>query len=216
MCEPSHSIIQYPTQHYDSGEPTKIESIFDQLQVPKGIVIGSFINYSALGFGHSEALGKLPSTTRYKLPRDTKYEAHWWDRTVCLDGYISLPEYIRDESLESATTYAHRSSIGDLKILRRFLETSLMKSRHSHMYSHYLFQLFSSKGRQELYQSLDRIFNFKSYSLESTLSTLLLDRTNKAKVIGMILKITRKRENMSDAWADDKVLWTPNQELVML
>ncbi len=240
MCEPSHSIIQYPTIDPESQDPIRdavrmavsnahqIEineapneevaaAIKSSLMLPQGVISGHFINYSRLGSGHSEAIGKLPARVRLRLPEDVKYEAHWWNRSVKLDS--RLPNWVKligvDESKDSATVYANKTSIGDLKIFRRFLENSLLHSERPGNYAGPFFQMLSLKGFANFEKSLKRIFNGK-FSVSDTLHSVFKskDKKTKAKVIGMMLNMTRKRENLVDEWSDDTKLWVPESKVV--
>lgn len=241
MCEPSHSIIQYPTVDPESQDPIRdavrmavsnahqIEineapneevaaAIKSSLILPQGVISGHFINYSRLGSGHSEAIGKLPVRVRSRLPEDVKYEAHWWDRSVKLDS--RMPQWVKllgqDESKDSATVYAERTSIGDLKIFRRFFENSLLHSERPNNYVEPFFLMLSVKGFDTFTKSLKRIFNGK-LSISDTLYSVFKskDKKTKAKVIGVMLKMTRNRENLVCEWADDSKLWVPESKVLV-
>lgn len=238
MCEPSHSILQFPTEipnsdvdylpriqsavgqsfnlQVESAQPKQRKIIKDSIiSIPQGTVIGSFINYSRLGSGHSECLSKLRHTIRGYLPDDMKYEAQWWDRKVKPDCYINpvwLREILIEESLLSAISYAKRSSIGDLKILRRFLESSLRATENHERYTcMFFYDLLSEKGREGLMGSLKRFFDGKAIRPIS-INVLIKDEVFSERVIGIMMKMTRKREFLNDAWADDVVLWNKDNK----
>lgn len=240
MCEPSHSIIQYPTIDPESHDPIRdtvrlaissarqIEineapneevaaAIKSSLILPQGVVSGDFINYSRLGSGHSEAIGKLPVYIRSRLPEDVKYEAHWWNRSVKLDS--RLPTWVKligiDESKDSAKVYAEKTSIGDLKIFRRFFENSLLHSNRPGNYIEPFFKMLSMGGWDYLSQNLKRALSGK-ISISDTLHSILKskDKKLKEKVIGIMLKTTRKRENLVCEWSDDTKLWVPESKVV--
>lgn len=226
MCEPSHSIVQFPVENLVEAETINVAVqnavSLDVLEkdgplfiIPKGVRIGSYLNYSRLGFGHSEALGRLPRHVRSRLPRDVKYEVGWWDRSVHLDGPFfrrwDAAEIEREESLESATIYAHRSSIGDTKMLRRFLEQTLNTTTRPWAYMSQVFALLSSKGRDAFDMMIRRAFRFhKQFSLESTVFDLMRELRSRKIVIGIILKLTRTRNYLTTEWADDSKLWLPS------
>lgn len=205
MCEPTHSIVQYPT--VVEGEPIGhlVQAAIERpetkgLLLPTGSLIYGYLNYSSLGFGHSEAVGRLPYHVRSRLPEDMKYEAKWWDRTVRRDWGWDAPGYIDPNSYESAETYAQRSSIGSLPILRRFLEQTLMKTFRPSSYVSPFLEILNDNGQSALRESISKIFSGKNINNQYTLSTLL-ESEKKEKVIGMMLKTTRNPRNLRDVWA---------------
>jgi hypothetical protein len=232
MCEPSHSIVQYPTydpftedpirslistavatartiELSEANTPEKVEKIQSSLLLPQGVVSGNFINYSRFGSGHSESIGKLPTRTLERLPQDVKYEAHWWNRNVKLDSRV--PKWVetfgKQESLDSATFYAERASIGDLKIFRRFLENSLKFSDRPYVYIDHFMMMLTSRGKTFIAEKLRWIFNGKAVNVSMTLHSMLLDKKQKEVAIGVMLKATRKREYLCAEWSDDPKLW---------
>ncbi len=239
MCEPSHSIVQYPVSDPETQEPIrdlvktavataqnleiaeaptpeKAEAIKSSLILPQGVVIDRFINYSRLGSGHSEAIGKLSPRIRCRLPEDVKYEAHWWERSVKLDG--RKPRWVNDygpeDSLNSATVYANRSSIGDMKIFRRFFENSLKHTDRPANYVDPFLSMINNKGREHLARSIKKFYHGKGGSLALTITSALLG-PEKDRMIGLLLKITRVREYLNDAWADGE-LWLPKQKPLLM
>src|SRR5436190_15067817 len=137
MCEPNHSIVQYPDQD-DGGNPT--ERTLDLLPKKEGWVswmkkkIKNWFHFSKLGFGHSEATARLSLIGAYHFPVDTKYEAQWWIRKVQRDGAYYGQAYDSEIALDCATEYAKLSSIGNLTLLRQFLEVSMRKSTRPESY----------------------------------------------------------------------------------
>lgn len=133
MCEPTHSIVQFPDED-DGGNPTepRIDALPTLAQKEGWWTwakkkIGRFFHLSKLGNGHSETLTLITPLTHSFLPIDTKYEALWWDRTVHLDGTFHGPDFNQSFALECATDYANRVSIGNLTLLRQFIEGSMKK-----------------------------------------------------------------------------------------
>lgn len=133
MCEPNHSIVQYPDQD-DRGNPTStmidaIPSNGDGFFTWAKKKIKSWFHFSKLGKGHSEAMSTLSAWARQRLPEDTKYEAAWWARTVRLDGrYNGGHEFDAAEAFNAAHEYAHRVSLGNMTLLRQFLQGSIQKT----------------------------------------------------------------------------------------
>lgn len=205
MCEPSHSINQYPTDDPESGAPNEsrlrigLQKVGDWLKR-----VGRFFHISCLGSGHSESI-EWASTRQLWLPNETRYEARWWDRTVHFDGstYLLKKLGIADEALESATIYSKQVSIGNLSQLRNFLEVSMKKSERPRCYiDRMLGDLFSKKGRNAAYKTWQEVTGNKCFDFRK--EALPLD-----SLIKFFLGFTRNRENLNDAWADDDALWKP-------
>ena len=93
MCEPKHSIVQYPDNNDDdqsSGMPTeqRISGWGEWLRK-----IGRWLHLSKMGNGHSEAIKAtgLVGDVKFSreelfLPKPTYYEVEWWERKLLLDG----------------------------------------------------------------------------------------------------------------------------------
>lgn len=237
MCEPAHSIIQFPTEipssmvDYKPRIERAVQGSFELqlqyaqpkekraiLEIPQGIVIGPFINYSRLGSGHSECLAQLKSKIREYIPEEMKYEALWWERRVKIDTIFDpewLKEFVIEESISAATEYARRSSIGDLKILRRFLEVSLQTSDRPSTYSYqFVLNLLSKRGRAKLNEALQKLFYGKKLHDLDTIEKCLREDRFKNQIIGIMMKITRERRNLNDAWADDVGLWKGGNKMI--
>lgn len=199
MCEPTHSIVQYPDQD-SGGNPTDSIIKAIPIETKDGGVwqwlrkkIGSWFHFSKLGNGHSEAIGKLTPFARRLLPDDTKYEALWWNRTVKLDGRFYGEEFDKDAALQATQTYAEGVSIGSLTSLRRFLEVSMLKSERAYRYVEAFVQMLNKKGADAFNKLLKRYcFNVVDH-----------------RVIKFVLGFTRKRELLVPEWADDTKLWLP-------
>lgn len=214
MCEPNHSIIQYPTQD-DDGNPTgtKIDVLADRGWIGRlKQKIKDWFHLSKMGFGHSEAIGELsPSRLgRLSLPIDTKYEARWWDRTVVRDGRFNSPfPSLEGEALECATEYAHRVSIGNLTLLRQFLETSIRKSERPGAYLDRFILLLTKEGTDRYWSKLKLLLG-TTMSLPSFRAEYCTKVTeNLDSIIKMVMGFTRKRDLLVPAWADDGKLWLP-------
>lgn len=192
MCEPTHSIVQFPDQD-DKGDP--IEAKIDALP-SDGIMkkIGSWLHISHCAYGHSEALGRISPMARLFLPRDTKYEAQWWDRSVHRDGSFHGPEYNRVLALDAATCYANKVSIGTLGQVRQFLENSIRKSEmHKDAYiARYINNMLNRSGREAFLEKIKNLFG-------------VIDPTKVVRDV--ILGWTRKRGFLVPEWADDPKLW---------
>jgi hypothetical protein len=206
MCEPTHSIVQFPDQD-DDGNPTGglVDAIPLETKGQDGFWqwmkkrIGSWFHFSRLGNGHSEALGLLTVQARRRLPADTKYEATWWNRKVHLDGLFNGQQYDAQLALDCATTYAKAVSIGGLTQLRRFLATSMKKSERPWSYAETFVQMLKMEGYNAFNKLVKKFFGSVKQACTSKLDEL----------IKLMLGFTRKRRFLVDAWADDGKLWVP-------
>jgi hypothetical protein len=218
MCEPTHSIVQYPDQDPDSGNSTGgiIESITSKVDSWVKRVKGWF-HISKLGRGHSgviDASARQLELAERILPRPTFYESFWWDRTVKFDGFHSFEgrEYDKDLALDAATEYSKKVVIGDLGLLRRFLEVSMVNSDHPQLYVDAVLQyLVKREKRDEVVNRLKQINYIKR--IPNRLMAVKLDNLVDGRVIKIILGVTRKRDWLIAAWADDDRLWTPGQSV---
>ncbi len=209
MCEPNHSIVQFPNQD-DQGNPT--ESRLDSIPSEQGWgawlkkKIGSYFHFSKMGLGHSETLGTISPVGRRLLIQDTKYEAQWWDRKFHLDGTFHGPEYDKKEAFDCAHEYAKRVSIGNLTTLRQFLENSIMKT---FQLSRYL-ELFAGSflNREGSNEFLVKM-KTKLYWQDLWNIPFNLDKEERRKLLKMMLGFTRRRNLLVPEWADDTKLWTP-------
>jgi hypothetical protein len=208
MCEPYHSIIQYPDQPDDDdrlgggedGGGLRIKMLLGKMTA-WGKKIGKFFNYSALGNGHSEALNKLSSygaMMAYSM-RLTNYEVGWWNRSVKFDGSFYGPPEDKELGLLSATEYAQKTSIGNLHLLRQFLEVSMQKSIRPIVYVDQFRNLLTEKGRREYDLSIRRL----GISLYSFMEP---PKDQLDKLIKTTLGYTRKRGLLVPEWADDDSL----------
>lgn len=206
MCEPNHSIVQYPDRDPDSGNPTeeKIESITPKDGWFKKIL--GWFHLSRLGSGHSRAIASVRHEAM--LPVPFLYEAKWWDRTVHVDGMKARRREVADEALDCATEYSRRVVIGNLSMLRRFLEISLKKSDIPGAYVHQFVHALCVKDKKDdLVKRLRLVCPRWDKSWDSM--------QNLDGIIKVLLGFTRHRENLCDAWADDDSLWLPDQKRVV-
>lgn len=203
MCEPTHSIVQYP-DHNDSGDRT--DSVIEAIPFDRkdgGVwqwlrkKLGNWFHFSKLGSGHSEAIERMSPFARRLLPQDTKYEALWWKRKVKLDGYYLGQEFDKEEALKCAETYANTVSIGNLTQLRQFLEFSMRKSERAWRYVEAFYQILTERGRNTFNTLLKKLFGNVVRATEQRLDPL----------IKFMLGFTRKRDLLIVEWADDTKLW---------
>lgn len=141
------------------------------------------------------------------MPDLTRYEVGWWNRTIHRDGsYLGLE---KAEALEAATEYAQRVSIGSLQSLRKFIETSFLKTPNPKQYVAAFRKMLVGKGHSEFEERLKR-FGGLSYLAGRDWSE---ERLRKA-VAAICCGLTQKRGLLIPEWADDTALWTSKLELV--
>lgn len=204
MCEPTHSIVQFPTQD-EQGNPTesRLEASIQAIKFSgiKKDKIGNWVHFSKLGYGHTESMATMNPESRGMLPPETRYETEWWVRTTKRDGFFNGPLFDKEEALKCAAAYANRVSIGNLTLLRRFLEVTIRKTLHNpSFYVHAFHGMLNSKGKDEFDKKIDKVIPTWKKTI----------KTDVDLVIKLILGFTRKRELLVPEWADDKELWRPN------
>jgi hypothetical protein len=205
MCEPTHSIVQFPNKD-DDDNPTapRIETIGDSgwiIWARKKIM--DWFHFSKMGFGHSESLSKLTPTARSMLPINTKYETQWWIRKTIRDGrYYGLHQAEAPLALECAAEYAKRVSVGNLTLLRQFLEMTMKRSEKPSEYIGPFCLMLSERGKNEFFLKMQRLLGIKSfYAIEGKVAHHL------ELIIKVMLGFTRKRDLLVPEWADDSKLW---------
>lgn len=217
MCEPNHSIIQYPTQDSDSGD--NLKPLLDVIPVnayrePDGISpfnnqpsgwclslrseIDSFIHFSLGGKGHSEAMAEMPAKLRRRLPDDTKYEAQWWERKVIIDGRFYGPKWAEKDAFLAAEKYAKKVSIGNIHLLRQFLDRSMRMTEKHFGYIVQFMEMLNKKGQNYAVNQFKRLCGIQQFSHYEVLPSHNLEIA-----IKVMLGITRKRDLLMDVWTND-------------
>lgn len=207
MCEPNHSIVQFPDKNDDdkpSGPAVDAlasrEGYWDRIKRK----IKQWFHLSRMGRGHSETLEGLSPLARRYLPRETRYEVAWWNRKTTLDGVFWHPDStnswcqsafeksLQKEALDAADQYARMTSIGNMTQLRQFLEASLTRSERPQAYVNHFYDMLVAKGRDLLRNKLKMIGD------------------NLMGIIKTIMGFTRKRNLLVPEWADDTTVWVPS------
>lgn len=208
MCEPYHSIVQYPERdEHDNDQGPKISGLGARaLDFMKKVK--SWFHFSKMGSGHSEAI-RANRVTDLWLPPDTRYEVAWWNRTVKRDGAYHGHGFDAVEALECAEQYAKSVSIGDLGQLRRFLSVSLVKTERPHSYVEQFRQILNPQGRRALDDKMKWIGFDEGVGYRWRL--LVISDQVRERIVKSLVGLTRKRHLLVPEWADDKTLWTPDQ-----
>lgn len=213
MCEPQHSIVQYPDN--DDHGPTKsrldaaVKGLLDQ-----GKRILRWFHFSKMGSGHSGATGFGRTQMRH-LPNPTSYEAMWWNRTVKRDGEFRGESFDIADALECAEEYANRTSIGDLTQLRRFLETSMQQTnQHQGYVRQFVDGMLNKEGRDSFRKRAKKalgldLANYYGMSNTGFFRSLTNDARKRNSLTKFMLGYTRKRGLLVPEWADDASIWTP-------
>lgn len=220
MCEPAHSIVQYPDGDDDdrsTGTPLeqRIAGWGDWLRR-----IGRWLHLSKMGKGHTEAIQTTSLSAELFIPNPTYYEVNWWERTLHLDGAFrggfnqigrnALEHHAlmhsteaertkwhktQEEAKQAAQQYANVVSVGNMTTFRRFFTTSIAKSAMPRKYVLH-FELMLNKAGRDLLAKKLKMFG-------------RVGKTNIERVTKTLLWFTRKRELLIPEWADDKRLWVP-------
>ncbi len=216
MCEPSHSIIQYPPDDKNDNDQDGMTSLSAQSNVRETLIgklgqwarrVRGWMHLSKMGSGHSETIDVCTSNHVMNRYSDilSLYEAHWWNRQVKRDGGKASS----DIQLLAATDYAKAVSIGNLTNLRNFLEQSILKTDRIGGYvNRFRNNFLNLDGRVKFDQRCQEVLKVKP--------TLLLDERKlqipKQSIANFVLGFTRKRGLIVPEWADDQSLWTPALE----
>jgi hypothetical protein len=207
MCEPSHSIVQYPDSNPDDHLPMgdRLKQTLGERIVAWGKRIQNWFHFSKLGSGHSDAI-ELSGRSSLILPEHTRYEGLWWDRDFKIDGSYHGFSTEQADAFETAKYYHDEKVMKNMSTFRRFLETSIEKSDSGQLYMHQFAEhVLTKEGRDGLYSKLKR--------LGKSLFTWQLFRSKetKEKATKILMGFTRKRILLLPHWADDEKLWTPGQ-----
>jgi hypothetical protein len=181
MCEPYHSIVQYPVvdeegrsvQAMLAGQAEDMTTKDDDEDTPEGPKgtgskskpqklswigrILEWLHYSKLGSGHSEAI-RIMGRFSSLIPPETRYECAWWERTTRVDAPFARSHNNGGDyglALGAASEYAKRVCTGSLSLLRRFLEVSIRRSKFPEKYlTTVAEQLLVPSGRDEMVRRL--------------------------------------------------------------
>lgn len=213
MCEPYHSIVQFPDQDDDGGQTeTRLQFGLGKLY-DIGKKISSWFHFSRMGMGHSESItdvmGRDPLSigrSQLQLPPMTRYEAAWWKREVHRDGTYRGHEFDANFALEAAEAYAKKVSIGDLRMLRRFLETTLQKTDRISMYVQSFFEMLNPTGRDLLAKDLNDMFGttrWGAYNLGGKAGRFNnATSEERASLIRLVMGYTRRKKLLIPVWTD--------------
>lgn len=209
MCEPYHSINQFEDQGPTSA---RLDTILGPLR-NLGKRIRSWLHLSAAGAGHSEGMAKL--LNRSDLSHyGTKYETAWWNRKTKIDGYY-FGDLDHQDALIAAEQYAMSSSIGNIQILRRFLEPTLRITDRGPGYYCVFRDMLTLKGREEL-ERKTKLIGGKAMVTEMSAYSWRSGMFLSPQLIKAMIGLTRKRSLLVPEWADDDKLWLPASKGSML
>ena len=134
MCEPRHSISQWPEELGDDDDgqvandlsgsraQKRLPGWFRQkLEQIRGRWFGRFAHISRFGSGHTDSLFQLESGVTVDLgssvlPLATKWQSRWWDRVVRIDGLFKGVSVDRDAAQKAAEAYATATCLGSLSL----------------------------------------------------------------------------------------------------
>ena len=222
MCEPYHSVVQYPSDFDDSNLP--FGGNMDKrarLQSALGKAfswtkkIGKWFHLSRFGAGHSGATRESGRASLY-LPRATLYEGQWWHRQFKLDGWYGRG--LDPLALEAAEKYHKSSVMGNMSLFRRFLETSMVKTNHPQGAAVYvetmLDYVFTKEGANKLLEKFRRVFG-----KNVTFARVMNQRSHEQEVekgIKIVMGFSRKRKLFLPHFSDDDSLWVPGGKVEVI
>lgn len=212
MCEPTHSIVQFPNDYDDSDLPfghhiDKESRLKAAIKGAWGKTLGRWFHFSKVGSGHSGAL-MLTGQQTLMLPKETKYEGIWWERDFKLDDRPTTQTMRGGDAFACAREYHDRSCMGSLSLFRRFLEQSMLTSTYSRAYVELLIeQVFNEKGRNEVIRKLKRVLGARITNPIAVGFNKRASDKRKKQAIDCVMGFTRKRELYLPHFADDTKLW---------
>lgn len=209
MCEPTHSIVQYPMDYDDSNLPfghhiDQESRLKAAIKGAWGKTLGRWFHFSKVGSGHSGAV-RLTGQQTLMLPRETKYEGIWWERNFILDGVKTMRG---SDAFACAKEYHDRSCMGSLSLFRRFLEQSMLSSTRSFIYVDLLLaQVLNRKGRDLVLGKLKKVLGARCTNPVKVGFGRRVSERRKKQSIDCVMGFTRKRNLYLPHFADDDSLW---------
>lgn len=212
MCEPYHSIVQYPKEAIiaDRLHNCDTES-YIKAALGKGYGLLSleedWIHLSKFGEGHHSKANNLFNRSFLYTVSPTLWEGEWWTRTFKIDSFGRGSRGRAVESEQAAFAYHNRSVMGNMSLFRRFLETSMLQTRSLMGAFTYvdplLTDVLTSEGANQLLDKFQKVFDDPPYRVLSR-------RGNRKEIergIKVVMGFTRKRELFQSHFADDDSLW---------
>jgi len=206
MCEPHHSIVQFPPQDDDNPYSDlpggRLGMVLGKV-ARVGKKVRGWFHLSRMGAGHSEATQQIFG--RVDLPGFNSLEVAWWKRQTRFD----FPSINRsDEAWSAAREYAERTSIGHIQTLRRFLEESITHSDRPWSYWEQMRQMLMPAGISQLEEKTRRVIGDK-ICRPSSFARISLSPKLQRQLANCIVGLTRQRNLLTPVWADENRLWLP-------
>jgi len=210
MCEPAHSIVQYPTD-FDSPVSSQLDKkSLLAAALGKGFgwakKVGEYFHLSKFGAGHHENTGSLSYRSSIYLPDPVLWEGLWWKREFKFDGLVGWNSSSIPGSKTAAQEYHNSSAMGNMSLFRRFLETSMRKSSCPYVYVETMLEnVLTSEGVNKLLEKFRRVFG------QSTSPAYVMSRSSSKqqieKAIKVVMGFTRQRRLFLPHFSDDDSLW---------
>lgn len=213
MCEPDHSIVQFP-ENDDQGTP-----MMDRLGLGKigGFFkrIGGFLHISRMGYGHSETWENIGlGVQRYaQVPPYCQFETDWVNRHVRWDAQPPRgSDIIPVDAMASAEEYADRVVLGSMASLRQFIAASIKATRQAGDYADRFAGMLTQEGRGLFWRQMGKakLARWRG-TLNSRRNDMQGDQGYDDKLTKVICGFTRKRSLLIPVWADNPKVWTPGQ-----
>ncbi len=212
MCEPAHSIIQYPNHDDDDNIPfggqmsmdQRLKATLGQKVAALGKRIKNWFHFSKMGSGHTDSI-QLSGRASLILPEHTRYEGLWWDRKFILDDIRYNGASVDAETaFDCAKLYHENVVMQNMSSFRRFLEASIRKSTYPNLYiNRFVEGVLNPLGRDKFMNKLRRVFGKGTH----THTVFSIYSENFEPGIKVLMGFTRKRELYLPHWADDQKLW---------
>lgn len=200
MCEPHHSIVQFPT---DDDSPSAQGGLSTLGKVMDwGKKVWEYFHFSKLGSGHTESM-YWARAHGLSVPTPTLYETAWWSRNVRLDGSFVGNPNLKNTGLEAARIYSNDVVLGSMGKLRQFLTMSIVKSDRPESYAAvFVDSMLNAMGRQQFTDRWRKIFRESFY-----MGAYSIFETQKEAATKFVLGYTRRRDLLVPEWSDVGSLW---------
>jgi len=213
MCEPYHSVVQYPAVNAQGDDVTNLlNAVSGRIRLTQGQKILDWVHYARSGFGHSETINKVPLADRM-LPEATRYEGAWWNREFTIDGGYAGHDFDAERALEAAHFYSKQHALGSVITLQDFLRGALSNSAEPEQYLDLIVEkLVKPSVRAVVWDSLKEHLKGDKPNTRHKFNSTFRKHLQFGALLAEALNIAGNRELLVPEWADDDKLWTPDDK----
>jgi len=218
MCEPTHSVVQYPATQAAMGDTNHdvmrlLNAVSGRNRMSSGQKIGDYMHYHKAGFGHSETISKLTEAERL-LPTETRYEGEWWNRDFKVDGPYNVPEFDKQMAYDMAAEYSRRHCTANTKILAKFLADSLRRSDQPEQYLERFLHMIKPSRRAVTWDEIKVHLQGSKPGTRVKMDKTFIKSPKCDALIAQVMQLANTRDILVPEWADDDTIWTPDGQPV--